>query len=167
MQETTSQEGGRPAACSFRTRWSGCVLTGECHLDYFLVVQVKYWAASHEQVVQRMNEVQGSAIPLDVPIDLAAALMSFKLIDTDKVIELLGRPDEDFAAYLKATVAVLRGNADLDDFLLRVAGDQDPAKREVVAFVAHKFDRLSVLRSMLAGESDPNLRAKLAQVVGN
>ncbi|OQD52013.1 hypothetical protein BM536_036880 [Streptomyces phaeoluteigriseus] len=147
-----NQSGGghstaRPAAESYRTRWSRSIVTIEEHHSGY-VVDVRYRPSPHPGHVTRLNERFGTALPDDLPLDCYGVVMHFS-DDMDTVDELRASitpdlPSEDYWR-LSALAALLHDSLELDACLAALPDTLTPVE------VARVYGRLGFLLGRLSG----------------
>jgi hypothetical protein len=156
-RETSQQKPGRIPSLSWRTRWSGSIFSVEAHFDYFLVVQLRYAPAPHEAVLRQLNELCGTALPEDLPVDAALALFGYTPLGERNIIAAVSGGGVVTDRDVYALASVLHEDLRLQDHLLRLAAAGNVHVRRAAATVAARYQYDAVLQRLWAAESDAEL----------
>ena len=165
LESATRQNPERIPSCSFRTRWSGAVVTGECHFDYFLVLEARYSPVPNSRTIGDLNRQFETAFPEDLPVDVVAALLGRHLGTAEAIEAEVLAPGMDSPSLLHALAAVLHGDARLSDVLRRAADSEHRRQREAVAQIAYRYGPRALLEEMWERESDSGLKGRLARAL--
>ena len=91
LRETSEEHPDRFPSLSWRTLWSKGVMRLEQHPMGMWVFELRYAPASDGKVIDAVNELLGSRLPRDLPVDLAASLLRGGCLGEDFVEELRAR----------------------------------------------------------------------------
>ncbi len=167
QRETNRQADGAVWARTRRTRHSRSYLSFELHHDDVFVIDVRYTPARQTAVVERMNNHFGCDYPVDMPVDVIAALLGFgfdSARDLQNELEVTSEPQA--LAGLLSLLSALR-HSDLSMFrtFRRYMDHPDVGVRTTLwnIFAVYNFE--SLLEEALLIEEDPEVLEQLRSLL--
>lgn len=167
QRETNRQADGSVWARTRRTRHSRSYLAFELHHDDVFVIDVRYTPARQTAVVERMNDHFGCDYPVDMPVDVIAALLGFgfdSARDLQNELEVTSEP-EALAGLLSLLSALRHSDLSMFRTFRRYMDHPDPGVRTTLwnIFAAYNFE--SLLEEALLIEEDPKVLEQLRSLL--
>ncbi len=161
-QDMMQQRQGAAPALHVRTLISRSVLRVEDHEGLY-IAQVRYAPADRHQQVEALNAQFGSSFPLDLPLDVVAAMLGFYFEGPDALTRLVQQAEdaEDLTFYLHILSRTLAGDGHLSVALRRLLSEDAPAARQAAREVAHTAGVDPVAWATLDDEPEEETRALL------
>ncbi|MCB9719100.1 MAG: tetratricopeptide repeat protein [Myxococcales bacterium] len=167
QREVAEQAPGHVWTQTRRTRHSRSYLTIEVHHRDLFVVEARYQPSRHGSVVEAMNAHFGCDYPVDMPVDVVAALLGFQFDGAgDLEAQLAGTEDPEQLAGLLLVISALRHD---DPGVLALYRERlehpDATVRGTIAEIAMAYNYEVLLEEMSVREPDLELREEIEAVL--
>ncbi len=165
LRSVGEQAAGRRMSFGYRTLWSRSALTIEQHPFGLYVFELRYRPAADRRAIERLaGAEQGSRLPPDLPVDLAASLLRGGSFSRESI-----RMNEErsWGPFELATLCALDPGEASTVAKLREAVDLwagDEQMRGLVE-VLHAYDHQSLLFECAAAAQDDELRGQLLRLL--
>lgn len=160
------QRRGRVPAMTWQTVHSGSYISFEAHRGGPVVICARYLPSRHVEVVERINSGFGTAYPVELPVDVIAALLGFSL---SSAARFLG-PDSDpadVAAEIPIVAALSHGDLEMAARLRRYVSHPSLPVRQTLGQVALDYNYLFLLEEMRLVEQDAQLATLIDRALDN
>lgn len=160
-----------PTSFTFRTLHSKSILRVEAHLEvgpglHVFVAEVRYQPVRNTAPVERLNQAMGTRLPMDLPLDLAGALMGLRFDSADRIHRVLhdARPEQLHFA-LMCLNALASDDAAAESDLAPFSDHPEESVRRVVGRLAERRNLSGLLQRMEAAEPSPALKEELRRAI--
>ncbi|MEM6293131.1 MAG: hypothetical protein AAGA54_17780, partial [Myxococcota bacterium] len=163
QRETNRQATGAVWSRTRRTRHSRSYVGFELHHQEVFVVDVRYAPSRQSAVVERMNEHFGSDYPIDMPVDVVAALLGFSFDSADDLQnELDCTADPQAVAGLLSLLSALRhSDLSISRIFRRYMDHPDSVVRTTLWNIFAAYNYESLLEEALLLETEPEIVQQL------
>jgi hypothetical protein len=153
----------RPWSMTWRTRHSRSLLGVELHHDDLVIAVVRYQPSARTDTVARLNAALGCDYPLDLPVDVVAALLGFSFDRASDLAPQLNAPaePETIAGLLLVLSALRHGDLDAMPLWRHYAGHAHATVRATALNIALAYNYESLLEERSLLEPDPEMRAEI------
>lgn len=167
LRQNMAQRPGRVPSTSWRSLWSRSILSLEQHQDDLFVIELRYQPSKHPEVLRELSSplgLLGARWPVDLPLDVAAALLGFPFQQAAELTEALRDPAqaEDAPFLLLALAALRHGELGVAALLREHSRSGDLRRRAAAAIAADRLGYTMLLHEMCAAEPDGELRRQIA-----
>lgn len=167
QRDVAEQGPGRVWTLTRRTRYSRSYLSIEVHHRELFVVEARYRPSRQASVIEAMNAHFGCDYPLDMPVDVVAALLGFQFASAaDLEAELDDADEPGQQAGLLLVISALRHD-DLGVLALyrRMLDHIDSTVRGTIGDIAMAYNYEALLEEMILREPDPELAEEIEAVL--
>lgn len=138
----------------------------ELHSGNLFVWDIRYQPAPFAGVIGRLNSEFGLSYPLDLPVDVAGALLGFGSADSPVFEGMLDNQPGDVAPLIEIIGALRNYDLSVVEVIRRFLDHDDIWVRSTIANVALRYNWMFVLEEQAITEKDPTLREKLIDTIG-
>lgn len=162
-----AQAKGATARFTRRTLFTCSHLAIEMHDEADYVWEVKFKPNPYPEVIERLNAVCRTALPRELPIDVAGAVLGFEFQSAEVIESRLRRAalPEEIITELQHLAAVRHVDVMVADVLRSYIGHDDVFVREAVANLAVSYNWMFVLEDLAVRETHPELASFLAEAL--
>ena len=164
FESALRQHGGRFPALSFRSLWSRGFLRFEQHPFGIWVFDLRYAPAGDAAAVTQVNELLDARFPLDLPVDLLAALLRESTFFRSSLDERMARGQ--WHPYNAAALCALEPGEATTTRALRQWLEEHADDAEIVGAlsdIAAEYQHDALLFELAATTAHPGLRASLVE----